>query len=532
MKRMLLLLVIATIPCTAATAAPSEPVDLLANGSFEEDALSYGAGPAGWTYDAWMPQTALTAWDDQEAFEGLRSLKLTAATLNDIRWFQRVQVKPHTNYLLTGWIKTAAVSHSPEFIDAGANLCLFGTYTRSEGVFGTRDWTPVRLIFNSGSDSAVNIGLRLGYWSGTATGTAWFDSLRLTEIRAGDPHPSWKILVLIYGTTDLSTLDAAGVRHRYVGQMSELEKQQVAESARRFVEQDIPALTSRNMIPTLTIRHPARALDRLTRYGSGWWPGPWDTEPERDPAFDSVIVIWRAWATDQATGRTEFLGGAAGLTLNMWGGPTYATLVSDAGTWYGHRNVFKHEYGHSLLSYFEAMGTTPRPTVTNHAGPADYVSCRTGQPYVWIDETEASPIPNSIYNNEAGFTHDYYSGQTATWDQPARCLGITPEAWATGGPVSKPERPRTAEEQIASLWTSVETLVFLGELGEGEGNALQVKLEAADRALARQGRKTAANVLRAFENQLGALVRSGRLLENRGRLLRAQAGRLAVQLRG
>lgn len=530
MRKMFFLLLTATTLCAAAVDAQPGPVNLLANGSFEEDLQSSAPGPAGWTYDPWMPGSALTAWDDQEAFDGLRSIKITATALNDIRWFQTVQVKPRTNYLLTGWIKTEGVTHSPQVVDAGANLCLYGTFTRTDGIFGTRGWTPVRLVFSSGTESSLSIGIRLGFWSGTATGTAWFDDLRLTEIKAGDPHPSWKVLVLIYGTTDLSYTDAAGVRHRYVGQMTELEKEQVAEAARLFVEQDIPALTSRNMIPRLTIRFPARALDRFTRYGSGWWPGPWDTEPERDPAFDSVIVVWRAWGTDQATGRTEFLGGAAGLTLNMWGGPTYATLVSDAGTWYGHRNVFKHEYGHSLLSYFDAMGTAPRPTVNNHAVATDYVNCRTGQPYVWIDETESQPIPNSIYNNQSGFTHDYYSGQTAAWSEPSRCLGITPEAWATGGPVSKPERPLIPREQIATLRTGVESLVLLGELGHGEGNALLAKLEAADGALARSDRRTAANVLRAFQNQLAALVRSGRLLENRGRILGSQAGRLAARL--
>jgi len=475
--------------------------------------------------------SAIPLWDDHEAFDGLRSLKITATSPNDARWVQTVRVEPYTNYLLTGWIKTEAVGHTREIVDAGANLCLYGTYTRTAAVFGTRDWTQVRLIFNPGPDSSVNIGARLGFWAGTTTGTAWFDDLRLTPIRAGDPHPSWRILVLIYGTTDLAYTDGAGARHRVVGEMTALEKEQSAESARRFVEQDIPALNSLNMIPRLTLRFPARPLDRLTPLGAGWWPGPWDTAAERDPAFDSVIVIWRSWGTDQLTGRTEFIADAAGLTLNMGGEPTYATLISDATTWYGHRNVLKHEFGHSLLYFFEAIGTTPLPTVTNHAEATDYVNCRTGQFYLWIPETDSLlMIPNSIYSNDSGFTHDYYSGQTATADRPERCLGISPEAWAVGGPVSKPERPLIPGEQIASLRSSVETLLALGELSGGEGNALQAKLKAADRALARGQGKTAANVLGAFGQQIGALVQSGRLLEHRGRILSRETGRLVLHL--
>lgn len=89
-----------------------------------------------------------------------------------------------------------------------------------------------------------------------------------------------------------------------------------------------------------------------------------------------------------------------------------------------------------ILSFFDAVGSSPDPTISNHVGATEYVNCQTEQYYDWRDETIASPIPNSIYNNESGFTHDYYSGMIATADQPYRCLGITPEAWALGGPVS------------------------------------------------------------------------------------------------
>ena len=82
------------------------------------------------------------------------------------------------------------------------------------------------------------------------------------------------------------------------------------------------------------------------------------------------------------------------------------------------------------------MGLTEKPTVDNHADPEQYVNCKTGEYYDWREETLDDPIPNSIYNNESGFTHDYYSGTTATAEQPTLCLGISAEAWAFGGPVS------------------------------------------------------------------------------------------------
>jgi hypothetical protein len=52
------------------------------------------------------------------------------------------------------------------------------------------------------------------------------------------------------------------------------------------------------------------------------------------------------------------------------------------------------------------------------------------------NEVFADSLPNSLYNNISGFTHDYYSGLTARAEDPTRCLGISPQAWAYGGPVA------------------------------------------------------------------------------------------------
>jgi len=127
-----------------------------------------------------------------------------------------------------------------------------------------------------------------------------------------------------------------------------------------------------------------------------------------------------------------------GLAVPNGIGQTYSTFQIGS-VRYNDRNVFKHEWGHSILWYFEAAGKTPIPTVNNHIDNEDnrYVNCITGNPYILQDENDDNPIPNSIYNNDSGFTHDYYSGTTATADQPDRCLGIIPSAWASGGPITQ-----------------------------------------------------------------------------------------------
>ena len=405
--------------------------ELLKNGSFELPLQTPGASALDWTTDQWRP-TASFARDDSTARSGASSVKITATELNDAWFLQELTVEPETHYMLTGWIKTENVSEG-----TGANLSLIGTWTHTPGVFGTNDWTHVSVRFNSGSSTRITIGARLGYWGGISKGTAWFDDLRLTPIKPDGTHPSWKILVLIYDKTDALLTDTSGVSHHMVAAMTPAEVEQATLAATQFVNTDIPALTSGNMNPELTIRYPDHVLSQLDPFGDKWWPSAANTARDLDPAFDSVIVIWDPRAVDQYTGVRYWIGAAAGLTPSMGLGQTYATIIIEA-TAYGHRNVFKHEWGHSILSYFDALDTAPKPTVVNHANVGQYVHWPTGDPYVWLDETDANPIPNSIYSNESGFTHDYYSGTTATADEPTRRLGITPEAWSYGGPITAP----------------------------------------------------------------------------------------------
>ncbi|PKH06836.1 hypothetical protein [Moritella sp. Urea-trap-13] len=408
--------------------------NLILNNSFEEGDYSPTETPTSWGKDAWRFSSAIFTWDDTQARIGDKSVKIDAPVTNDARWIQTVDVESNSWYSLSGWIKTENVATSP-----GASLSLLGPrhWEHSTGVFGSQDWTPNSLLFSSDDDIQIIIGARLGATGGDTTGTAWFDDLQLKRLVPMDPAPSWKILILIYQNTDFQMTDGEGIFHHYVASMTQDEMDRATEAATAFVETDIPALTSGNMIPEITVRYPDHALTQLSPVGSGWWPSKIDTASDRDPRFDSVIVIWDTRATDTETGEDTWIGFADGLAAHTGTGQTYVSMQIDAAIARGHRNVFKHEWGHSILFHFDAMGITPKPTVGNHAEPKQYVNCETGEFYVWVDENAQNPnIPNSIYNNESGFTHDYYSGTTATAEQPEICLGITSDAWAMGGPVS------------------------------------------------------------------------------------------------
>jgi hypothetical protein len=254
--------------------------------------------------------------------------------------------------------------------------------------------------------------------------------------------PSWKVLVLIYERTDV-TVDDGGTSRHVVAQMTPDERSRADSAARDFVAQDVPALTSGHMLPTIEVRYPGMltTLQYQANCG-GWWPE--SSTVATDPAFDSVIVIWDASGTDTGSGEGVHLNGdfCGGLTWYKGASQTYSGFQIDSvptGAGYD-RNVFKHEWGHAILWYFEAAGTAPSPTVNNHQ-PAQYVNCTTRAAYdVVSNDTVANPVPNSVYNNHSGFTHDYYSGTTSL-QGIITCLGITAEAWDKGGPVSKLQAP-------------------------------------------------------------------------------------------
>jgi len=154
--------------------AQAQPSNILSNGSFEEGIYSPSSWPTDWEWSEWQALSD-PIWDDLESFAGDKSVKIHSPIENDARWVQAVDVDPGSHYFLSGWIKTEDAGPIGSDWGAGANLSLLGTWTRSDHLLGTRSWTCNGVRFDSGSESQVSVGARLGHWGGTAAGTAWFD---------------------------------------------------------------------------------------------------------------------------------------------------------------------------------------------------------------------------------------------------------------------------------------------------------------------------------------------------------------------
>jgi hypothetical protein len=87
---------------------------------------------------------------------------------------------------LTAWVRTKDVEHSSEGADCGANVGVQFTTpqlqypAQSGAVFGNTDgWQQVSVTFDTDDRKSADVLLQLGCYSGTTTGTVYFDDLQL-----------------------------------------------------------------------------------------------------------------------------------------------------------------------------------------------------------------------------------------------------------------------------------------------------------------------------------------------------------------
>jgi uncharacterized protein len=173
-------------PASNATDARPQPQALL-NGGFEEgDAAAHQA----WSRSMWG---AARGGEDvgflsEASGRNGRAVGIRSGSGADAAWSQTVPIEPWSRYKLSAWIRTEDVQ--PIGNAKGALLNLHGTDVRTDSVTGTKGWTEVAVEFESEEHDAVMINCLFGGW-GLATGTAWFDDLRLELLHKGDvpaPH--------------------------------------------------------------------------------------------------------------------------------------------------------------------------------------------------------------------------------------------------------------------------------------------------------------------------------------------------------
>lgn len=353
---------------------------------------------------------------------------------NDAYWAQTVPVQPNTLYELSGWIRTEGVDVSAEEHDGGANLCVIDTWWHTVPVLGSSGWVFRTLRFDSGARTEVTIGARLGFWKGVTQGQAWFSGVRLSKAdEVGELPRRWTIQALVYQQTNALVTNESGSTARAVCALDDDRLEEIVRRLERFVEEELPALTAGALSPELRVDVVRSDLSTLsTSSHGGWWPALKDTVEARSDEVDSVIVVWPARPPDLVLGE---LAPTWGLTQPTANRQTYATVTAERLLETPFNDVLMHEFGHSVLYYFDALGRTGG-LGTNDLQIAEYFDMESGMRFdekpTWHSDME----PDPTYELDHGFTHAYMSGSLALSSNPTQRLGISSACWRLGGPVT------------------------------------------------------------------------------------------------
>lgn len=172
----LLLALTGGMACRANEQDSRSPSNLLPNPSFEETATG---GVPGWRSRAWNGE-ASAAWRvESPGRSGGRCLSIGSEKGADAAWTATVAVEPDTYYRLSGWIRTQEVRGA-----AGALLNIQNLrQVKTEAVSGTRPWTQVGTVFETGESTQLETNCLFGGW-GSSTGKAWYDDVALEKVDA------------------------------------------------------------------------------------------------------------------------------------------------------------------------------------------------------------------------------------------------------------------------------------------------------------------------------------------------------------
>lgn len=187
-----LALSLASLPTSAQVSGRQESGDPFAAGVPERDdtknllprdgrvELGEEGKPRGWRPKFYRGSEEWKAEVKPDGRKGELCFKITSEKPTDSCWLSReVEVKPHTRYDLTAWVKTEGVEAEEGAKGAVVGVYPLKKYTRA--LQGTNDWKKVYGRFDSGDLDKLEVMLLLG-GEGAAKGTVWFSDISLHEV--------------------------------------------------------------------------------------------------------------------------------------------------------------------------------------------------------------------------------------------------------------------------------------------------------------------------------------------------------------
>ncbi|MGE5557185.1 MAG: carbohydrate binding domain-containing protein [Bacillota bacterium] len=148
--------------------------NLLKNPGFEQELFGWRTGSSRPGYSLEIEKNIKHA--------GKYALKIiTGDQPNDVFLSQNVKVKPNRFYCLSAWIKGANIRPAA---NVGANVCIVGGFVHEKIRNEIKDWQHISMSFKTHPrHKTVEVAVRLGFWCNEVMGAAYFDDVRLTELK-------------------------------------------------------------------------------------------------------------------------------------------------------------------------------------------------------------------------------------------------------------------------------------------------------------------------------------------------------------
>lgn len=133
---------------------------------------------SGWESGAWDESRSFLETDN-DGMDGNGGFYIVNLVENDARFMQTVAVEPETVYHLSCYVKAEGCEGG-----AGANISVANAFSYSDGVYDTQgEWVLTEMYGITGKgQTELTVYLRLGGYSATTVGEAWFDNVTLEKI--------------------------------------------------------------------------------------------------------------------------------------------------------------------------------------------------------------------------------------------------------------------------------------------------------------------------------------------------------------
>lgn len=177
-KRLVALCVLIIVLLASVPALAQGGENLIYNSDFsvasEDQSL-----PAGWYYEAWIPEASLAYLEEDG--NGTGYVVIENMEPNDARVSQLVTVEPDTYYRITCEVLADGIEGN-----AGAAVSVTDTYASSEPMYLTDGFTPVELVGRTGPEQTeLVLSLRVGGYGALSSGLAMFRNVSMQV----EPNP-------------------------------------------------------------------------------------------------------------------------------------------------------------------------------------------------------------------------------------------------------------------------------------------------------------------------------------------------------